>query len=136
MPITYRIDAQRRLIVATATGELSDEDLHAYAFAVADDPANAPDVRELFDLRGVSAVAVTADGVRQVAQTVSEIDVAGKPSKLAIVAVSAVAFGLARMYQVLRSDAPRDIQVFDDMNEALAWLGPPAAGPEAEARPS
>jgi hypothetical protein len=46
----------------------------------------------------------------------------GPGSRMAVVARNDEAFGLARMYEMLRGDTPVEIVVFRSMPEAEAWL--------------
>ncbi len=44
-------------------------------------------------------------------------------SRRAIVADKDITFGMARMYEVFREDAPEEIKLFRDIAEARRWLG-------------
>ena len=41
----------------------------------------------------------------------------------AIVALSPVAYGMARMYQTMMDGSPVEVEVFRDLQEARRWLG-------------
>jgi hypothetical protein len=126
MPIDFTIDKERKVLVACARGELSDADLLDYGQRLLDDPEIKQADHELVDLTDVSSGSlISAEGVRELARFWrGEYDriAAGK---LAIVAPSDLAFGLGRMYQMLRDDGPDRIRIFRDMEEAWDWLGEP-----------
>lgn len=129
MPITYRIDTARGLVLTTATGVLTDDELLEHKRALAADPAFAPGMRQLSDVRAVEQLAVTSEGVRlMVALDRDQADQLGD-YRLAIVTGADVVFGTARMYQTMTDDQLNHVQIFRDMDDARAWLGlPPDAG--------
>ena len=53
MPISYEIDSVRRLVLATATGVLTDEDVLQHKQRLAKDPDFRPGMRELSDVRAI-----------------------------------------------------------------------------------
>jgi hypothetical protein len=139
MPLEYRIDQERRLIVATATGVLQDEELFAYQRGVWARPELAG-FDEVFDLGGIEElVLASSDRARALADLASTMDVAGSPSRLAIVAPQDYAYGLARMYATYRTLHPRGekaVQVFRSMEAALDWLRTAESGPASGGSPS
>jgi hypothetical protein len=131
MPLEYRIDQERRLVVATATGVLHDDEVFAYQRAAWSKPELAG-FDEVFDLGGVKElVPASSESARGLADLASTMDVAGAPSRLAIVAPQDFAYGLARMYAAYRMLHPRGekaVQVFRSMEAALDWLGGAESG--------
>lgn len=115
MPIDYLIS--NGILQARASGRLDDESLLAYVRTVMVDPAYATASCDLFDMRGVD-LALTGGGIR----TVTELIRASRLSspKVAIVADAPAAYGMARMFEILRDDI--EVRVFQDTDEALAWL--------------
>ncbi len=128
MPISYRIDKQRRLVLTTATGVLTDEELLDHKRALIVDPEFEPGMRELSDTRTIERLSVTPAGVRKmVALDQDHADRLGD-YRLAIVALADASFGTARMYQMLTEANVQNIGVFRQMEEAEKWLELASAG--------
>lgn len=128
MPIRYRIDKQRRLVLTTATGVLTDEELLDHKRALIVDPEFEPGMRELSDTRTIERLSVTPAGVRKmVALDQDHADRLGD-YRLAIVAPADASFGTARMYQMLTEANVQNIGVFRQMEEAEKWLELASAG--------
>ena len=116
--IEYDYDEARGLLRVTASGVLADVDFREAKF---------PDVpvgtHELLDTSAVTRVELSSAEVRRLA----EVDRSGpvRIARMAIVATTAVGFGLARMYQTLsEGDHPAtEVRVFRDTDSARAWLG-------------
>ena len=78
---------------------------------------------ELSDVRALDALEVTPEGVRQFV-TQDRSDAARLTGyKLAIVVSQDLAFGMARMYQMLTEAHVPSVQIFRDLDQAKAWLG-------------
>jgi len=123
MPITYRIESDRRLVLSTASGTLTNADLLAHKSRLASDPLFRSDLRELSDARGVERFEVTPEGVRALVSRDAALGAARMPQKLALVLSQDLAFGMARMYQGMRgSDNDGAVGVFRDIQEARIWL--------------
>jgi SpoIIAA-like len=118
VPLTYRIDVARRLVVSLATGRLTDADLQQHQQQLQQDPAFAPSLCQLVDWTGVTDLAVTTEGLRQrVRQSIFH---PGAPR--AMVVSSPVQYGMARMIQTLQEFQGGTIRVFRDRAAAQAWL--------------
>lgn len=117
MPITYRIEGG--VIYSTCAGVLDDASVAAHAQALMREPLHGPEVPELLDLRDVTQIDLTGRGPRAAAEILRHDE--GAPSaKVAIVVSSKVAYGMARMYEMLRDDI--EVKVFEDYDYAVAWL--------------
>ncbi len=126
MPIEYRIEHSRRLVLARATGTVTVADVFGYHHEV----WSRPDVvgyDELVDTREMEAITLTsADRLRDLAVVSASMDPAQGEGKVAIVASQDLTFGLGRMYAEYRRLDPRstkELGVFRTMAEALAFLG-------------
>ncbi len=126
MPLTYRIDVKHRIVIATASGTLSIDDLFVYQ----QDAWLHEEVRgfnELVDMRSVDVVnPPSAAHLRSFSEFAASMDKSVGESKLAIVAKGDLDFGLARMFQTFRELNPtskKKIQVFRLLSDALAYLG-------------
>ena len=121
MPIRYTVDRERAVLVARASGDLTDADLLDYAMALQGDDTTSEARHELVDLRDIqSGDGVTSSGVRRLAEFWRDAGVSD--GKLAIIAESPVSYGMSRMYQTLRDDGPDRIEVFRSEEDAWKWL--------------
>ena len=123
MPMTYTIDPAQHLVLAVGTGVLTDDDVMAHRQAMASDSRFTPQMRELSDIRQVTAFQVTPAGVRIMVASDVKMTANGGMHKLAIVADENVAYGMSRMYQTLGEPNIRVVGVFRSYEEATAWLG-------------
>jgi hypothetical protein len=124
VPISYEIFHDARLVVATVSGVMTGEDLSAYQTDVWTREELAG-YDEIVDLTGVESFDYqSGDQVKELARLAGKMDVSHHPGRLAIVAPSVEAFGLARMYQTYREMAPGNkvIKVLKSMAEARDWL--------------
>jgi len=123
MPIDYRIDVTRGMVLTTATGILTDQELMAHKRRLLGDAAFHGDLVELSDVRSVERLDVTPEGIGQFVQ--QDISDARKLEqyRLAIVASEDVVFGMARMYQTRTSSHLPNVKVFRTLEDAEAWLG-------------
>jgi hypothetical protein len=127
MPITYHIDSARNLVVTHAVGVLTDEDVLRHKHRLAADPDFTAGMCELSDVRGVTDLRITPEGVRAMVSTDVSHASRLQAHKLAIVAAEDVVFGMARMYEVLAERHGPSVGVFRDVLEAARWLGVQAA---------
>ncbi|HEX6791385.1 MAG TPA: hypothetical protein VF247_08765 [Candidatus Krumholzibacteria bacterium] len=132
MPITYQIDHDRRLVHARVTGTLTKEEAFGYQRGVWSDP-QVRGYNQLIDASAMDKVDIpfpSADAMRELASLAASMDDPGVRTRFAIVATSAFAYGLARMYATYRALDPRStraVNVFRSVDEATEWLGGPAA---------
>lgn len=107
----------------TMRGEVTLDELIARNHALFEMMPDARVGRQLWDY---TAVTRTTYGAAELTRL---IDLAARRAdesdriRIALLANSALAFGLSRMYSVLAEDAPWETRVFDDERDALAWLG-------------
>jgi hypothetical protein len=124
MPIAYRIDHERRIIVARGYGMFSEKDVFDYqheAWASRD----VIGYDELVDMSHVSDVTLPPGGrVKELASFAALMDLA--PSRLAIVAPGDLAYGLGRVFQAYRhgeTQSAKQVGVFRSLEEAVTFLG-------------
>ena len=81
---------------------------------------------ELVDMTQVEDIALpSTDRVRALASLSADMDVPSKTSRFAIIAPTEFAFGLGRLYEILRGHDDRrtkDVRVFRSLDEAKAFL--------------
>jgi hypothetical protein len=126
MPLAHRIDHRLRLVLAWASGTLTDEEVFAYQKEV----WSRPDVAgydELVDMTAVEHVALPSiERVLDLAALSAGMDAKGSRARFAIVAPRDFEFALGRLYgthRELDSRATKRVSVFRSRPEALAWLG-------------
>ncbi|HWZ85220.1 MAG TPA: hypothetical protein VN032_03410 [Thermoanaerobaculia bacterium] len=118
MPGSFAIDQTRSAVLTRGWGTLTGRDLLAHARTLAADPRFHPHFCQLVDLREVTTVDASSAIIRELA----EVSPFGAGARRAIVVSTDVAYGMARMFQILRT-TPDEIFVFRDMDAALLWLG-------------
>jgi hypothetical protein len=119
LAVTYTIDPRNRLVQSHASGLVTAEDFLEHGKRLAEDPAFDPSFDQILDLREATQVELPTPALKGMASL--RLFTAG--SRRALVASRDLAFGLARMYESLRADAPESIKAFRTMEEARAWLG-------------
>jgi hypothetical protein len=122
MPITYRIDEAKGLVLTTATGALTDADILGLKARLAADPRWSPGMREQTDVRGIDRLEVTTEGVKRMVSWDAAAGPALRSYRLAIVAPRDEVYGMARMYQMLADSSVPNVGVFRDLAEAEQWL--------------
>lgn len=124
--IRFSLDKTRRVRIATFEGEIDDAQLFdAYKKLMAADDYD-PTLHHLADMRAVEKFGVTSAGLRQLVGSFINLNKLGLRTKLAIVTAKDDVYGMARMYQTFRSNAPQDPRVFRDIKEAETWLALPS----------
>jgi hypothetical protein len=126
MPLAHRIDHRLRLVLAWASGTVTDEEVFGYQNEVWSRPDGAG-YDELVDMTAVEHVALPSIGrVLDLAALSSGMDAKGSKSRFAIVAPRDFEFALGRLYgthRELDTRATKRVSVFRSRPEALAWLG-------------
>jgi hypothetical protein len=126
VPIAYRIDHEKKIVLARGYGVFSPGDVFDYQRTAWSDPGVAG-YNELIDMTHVAEVSLpSAQRIQELASVAARMDVANVPSRLAIVAPTDLAFGLGRMFKVYREADERgtkEVGVFRTLDEALLFLG-------------
>ena len=126
MPIAVHIDHARRLVIAQASGVMSDEEVFGYQREIFSNPAVAG-YDELVDMTLVEEIQLPShERARELAALSASMDPPGVETRFAIVAPQSVAFGLGRMYEMLRELQPgsgKKVVVFRTQQEAMVFLG-------------
>jgi|GEM_PF-6513610 len=102
-------------------GNVSDDDVREYAEKWAGAKNLSEDYLGLVDVRQMQARELSSPAIRDLAARFTAAQRGA--SRTAIVASPTVGYGLARMYQAEREGSGQEIQVFDEIEAALAWLG-------------
>ena len=126
MPIIYRIDHERKVVLTRGYLSFTDEDVFTYQKTVWSRPV---------DMAYVTEIALPSiHRVRDLATTAASMDHPSGSSRMAIAASDDFAFGLGRMFEMYKGLDPRmtkEVGVFRTTSEAFAFLGmPPLPLPE------
>ena len=120
MPITYTIDREQRRINAVATGIIRAEDLHGLVQSLLADPGLVPGVRGLYNA-SYAEPDITILQLAEVAGEVRQLLNRGL-GRIAIVAGSVTTFRVAKTFTVLARAIGIDVDVFNELAAAEAWL--------------
>jgi len=124
--ISFHYDPVAGLRTATYRGAVDDACLLAAYAGLKERPDFVPIAHDLADLRGVTDLGLTAQGLGELGRMYSGGDRSQVPRSLpglAIVATGPLAFGMSRMFQLMNEHIlAKQIRVFEDYDEALAWL--------------
>lgn len=125
MPIDYRVDQDRRRVLAEGHGTVTAEEIFSYQ-RDAWSRADVAGFDELVDMTRVQTIVEpSAHQMRALARLSAGMDPPAAGGRFAIVAPGDLAFGLGRMYEVFREMSPgstKQVSVFRDRPSALAWL--------------
>ena len=123
MPLQYVIDSSNRLVTTICSGVLTFSDVAACTEAMRADPEFQSDFRHLNDVTQVTKFSLRYDDLHLIRKS---LDPFSDQCRRAFVAPgSGVAFGLARMYQLMLGNP--NCEVFHSLDEAQRWLGIEAA---------
>ncbi|HXQ98666.1 MAG TPA: hypothetical protein VN774_09515 [Candidatus Limnocylindrales bacterium] len=124
MPGCCKIDKERRLVLTTASGVFTREDVLAIQRKLAKDPDFDPTFSQLLDTTHVTKQEVTAEDIQKLA----EASLFAPHARRAIIVKHDVCYGFARMFELLRADkGDHGISVFRDLEEGLEWVFPSKA---------
>ena len=125
MPMSYRIDPHDGVALLSASGTLTDDEMIDCVARLRADPALAPGMPTLSDMRGVTELQITSDGIQQMFDMMTKTEPNRGDAQAAIVTGNDLTFGMARMMSMM-GDAKHlhpHFRAFHDMPEARAWLG-------------
>ncbi len=122
MPATYQLDVAHRLVWSRAWGTITNDELAAHSKHLRANPRFAPDFRQLQDLTEIREFKVTSAGL----QNLARLNPFGKGARRAVLVASNLAFGLARMHEMLRGNSADELRVFRQRALAMEWLELPA----------
>ena len=122
MGFWFEYDPANRILLGRFAGRLTDESLAAYYSAIRK-YSRATDARAgIFDLSGVTEVAISTEDARNLAQQKPAMpDTFRRPSIL--VAPTLLGAGLARIFQIAGASTRPLLQIAKTVDEAFAALG-------------
>lgn len=118
MPLKFSLDAVRRLVIVRASGVLVDDDVNSGRQDLLDDPEFDREFGQLFDAREVEEVRFSVEVMGRMAQT----SILARESRRAFVAATPYQHRMASLFVTLAQPYQPHVQVFRDVDQALAWL--------------
>lgn len=119
MPISYRIDPLKGVIVVTAQGVVTIGELLEAIEASVRDPEFRSDLRCLNDFSKATELILTASNL----ECLAEARTLAPKSRRALIATGALVFGMGRMYEAyVDMNNQGSIRVFSDRAAAVVWL--------------
>ena len=118
MPLTYQIDASRRIIVARASGILTEDDLRSVRILMQGDPAFNRNFCQLLDLRAATEVTVSVPAMARIAAS----SAFAPGVRRAFVGVTDAQYNMAWTFAMLSEPHNQLVHVFRDISVAEAWL--------------
>ena len=124
MATDFIIDADMRLVLILFSGRVTVAEMYDGRHRMMADPGFGRSFSQLVDARSVTTFEMKAYTIKEFAQE----HVFSASARRAIVMKYTPDFGLARMFQIYRELAGDTgvIQIFDDMDKAIKWLGLPS----------
>jgi hypothetical protein len=122
MPISFHLDPRRDSILVRSTGTL---DLEEVLRLLDDLAAAAPQIRGkngIVDATHATDTQMNFDSIRRISDRVSQMEELFRNTRWAVVAPDDALFGVARMYETLRSGGPFEVRVFRNASDAEAWV--------------
>lgn len=119
MPVEYKIVKSLGIVFSDANGVLIDADAIVHQDMLRSDPDFDPSFQQVLDFTDVTEFKLSTQAIHTLAQR----NPFGKGFRRAFVAPSRIAFGCARMFQILTDEYEDEINVFEEMSAALDYLG-------------
>jgi hypothetical protein len=119
MPVFYKIDKERRLVLTSGSGTLTLADARAHQQELSKDPDFDCSFSQIADFTQFTKFDLSSDDIRQMA----EMSLFSPQSRRAFIVPNDFAYGLGRMFQILRDLAgEKGIHVCRSLEEALDWV--------------
>lgn len=124
MPVGYKIDKEHKLVMSTAYGAVTREDIFFHQQRLAADPDFSPNFSQLADFTRMAKLEFNAADIVSFATKT----IFAPEARRAIIAPDDEAFGLARMFEILRDTRGESgVRVFRTMEEGFDWIFPEGA---------
>lgn len=121
MGLEYKIFTEQNLLFMKGYGILSDKDAPETP-AIFKDKNYIAGMNELCSYTNIEEIKVSSEIIPRARDLIAEYDGMRKGINVALVGSTNLSYGLCRMYQMLRTNAPYNIEVFRDLEEAFKWL--------------
>lgn len=118
MPAFYFIDKEHGVVMTSGSGVVTREDMVGHQNRLLKDPDFDPSFSQILDFTGVAKLDITTDDILFLA----ERNVFSAKSHRALIAEDDLAYGFARMFEMIReAKGEIGVRVFRNREEALAW---------------
>ena len=117
MPFSFHVDESTKVFHIEAIGEVNDTELMDLSARLRQETAFVSGYPILCDCSALTTVSISASLIESLAKTAMS-----RTNFVAVIAPLPVAFGLARMYQIINDPDYARIHVFAGVEEAVAWL--------------
>ena len=123
MPCNYVINGERKLVTTTLLGVVTVAEALAHQDRLISDPDFQPEFYQLLDATAASKLDLSSSEMRRLAKR----NFFAPTARRAFVVRGTLLYGVGRMLVTFRelAGAQEHMQIFQDRNEALAWLGLP-----------
>ena len=119
MPIFLNIYKERGLVISTVSGVVTITDALEHRENLRRHPDFDPSFSQLVDLSNVTKIEFSREDVERFAQDT----IFSSNSRRAALATGDHAYGLARMFEMLREfKGEEGVRVFRNLDEALEWV--------------
>lgn len=119
MPVHYVVEGERKLVLTTASGILSREEILEHLQAKA--KGGLLSSPELFDLRDVTLDLSVAD-LQMIAEQVRRAMQGNQAGRIAVVTNNSFIAGIAGTYKELTAEDDAPLEVFQHVEDAREWL--------------
>jgi len=123
MTISSKIDPEHNIIIRTASGELSADDIRNAFNATLEHTDFRKEMNVIWDLEHADLSKIAADDLIKIVELISKAsNQRGSDYKIAIVASKDLTFGLSRMFEGYGVELPTSIMVYRDLESAYHWI--------------
>ena len=117
MAVTYVIDVDAGIVIATAVGPTSTKDVSDYQQRLAEDPDFRATYHQLFDFRASTPTDIFGAQI----ETLLNTSPFSAEARRAYVVSPGVGYGLARMAEAM-GEQRLSVRAFEDIDSARQWL--------------
>jgi hypothetical protein len=119
MPVCYKIDKDRRLVITTGYGVVTRQDIEEHQRSLWMDPDFSCTFSQLADFSRMARMELNAVDMH----SFSKRNIFAPDARRAVIVPNDVAFGLARLFEILRgSKGENGIRVFRTVEEGFVWI--------------
>jgi hypothetical protein len=122
VPVTYKIDAARRLIYTTCSGPVELQEIADHFQQLLRDPECVGAFDVLLDVSAQQKIPISTE-LGAVTREIAAVRRKVQFGSCAIVAPGDVMFGMMRMFEIFATPYFKTIRVFRSLADAQAWLG-------------
>ena len=120
MSLSYEVSAEKHLVIATASGQVSRTDFDQLRSSILADSRIGPGMALLFETEGAEPKLTFTD-LNEIAGRLQQVFDKGI-SRIAIVAHSKFLYSLARTFGIFAAREPVRVKPFQKVEDAVNWL--------------